>query len=86
MGKKDKLLKKAKNSPQNITFKELCSLARYADFEFSHNSGSHKFYKHPIAKVDRMNFQPDRGDKSKAKSYQVRQLIAAIEDFNLMED
>ena len=85
MSKKDKILKKAKDSPENLTFNELCSLAEYAGFEFRNQTGSHKIFKHPTIKK-MLNLQPDKNDKSKAKKYQIKQLVSYIEDFNLMED
>jgi predicted RNA binding protein YcfA (HicA-like mRNA interferase family) len=85
MGKKNKILTKAKKSPENITFNELCSLAEHAGFEFRNQTGSHKIYKHPTIKK-MLNLQPDKNDKSKAKKYQIKQLIAYIDDFNLMEN
>ena len=33
-----------------------------------------------------LNLQPDKNDKSKAKKYQIKQVVAYIDDFNLMED
>jgi predicted RNA binding protein YcfA (HicA-like mRNA interferase family) len=85
MGKKNKILTKAKKSPENLTFNELCSLAEHAGFEFRNQTGSHKIYKHPTIKK-MLNLQPDKNDKSKAKKYQIKQLIAYIDDFNLMEN
>ena len=85
MRKKEKNYKKAKESPENLTFSELCSLAEYAGFEFRNQTGSHKIYKHPTLKK-MLNFQPDKKDKSKAKKYQIKQLITLINDYNLMED
>ncbi len=84
MSKKDKILAKAKNSPGNLSFSELCTLAKHAGFEFRNQTGSHKIFKHPtIKKV--LNLQPDKNDRSKAKIYQTKQLVAIVEDFNLME-
>jgi predicted RNA binding protein YcfA (HicA-like mRNA interferase family) len=84
MGKKDKLYRKAKKSPGNLSFTEICSLAEHVGFEFRNQSGSHKIYKHP--KIKKMlNFQPDKKNKSKAKKYQAKQLVVIIEDNNLME-
>ena len=84
MVKKNKILSKAKSSPQNLTFNELCSLAEYAGFEFRNQTGSHKIFKNPTIKK-MLNLQPDKKDKSKAKKYQIKQLVAYIDDFNLME-
>lgn len=84
MGKKDKLYKKAKESPRNLTFSELCILAQYVGFEFRNQTGSHRVYKHPT--INKMiNLQPDKQDKSKAKKYQIKQLIAIIDDYTLMK-
>ena len=85
MGKKDKILAKAQSSPGNLSFNELCTLAKHAGFEFRNQTGSHKIFKHPTIKK-MLNLQPDKNDKSKAKIYQTKQLVAYIEDFNLMED
>ena len=52
MGKKDKLYRKAKESPENFSFTEICSLAEHVGFEFRNQSGSHKIYKHP--KIDEL--------------------------------
>jgi len=85
MSKKDKLLKKAKGSSENLSFNELCSLAEHAGFEFRNQTDSHKIFKHPTNKK-MLNLQPDKNDKSKAKEYQIKQLVAYIDDLNLMED
>ena len=80
MGKKEKLFAKAKNSPANLKFKELCLLAEFAGFKFRRQRGSHKIYKHPVYKA-MMNFQPE---EDSAKKYQVLQLIESIEEFNII--
>jgi len=84
MGKSNKILSKAKGSPENLTFNELCSLAEHAGFEFRNQTGSHKIFKHPTIKK-MLNLQPDKNDKGKAKKYQIKQLVSYIDDFNLME-
>jgi predicted RNA binding protein YcfA (HicA-like mRNA interferase family) len=84
MGKKEKLFEKAKNSAGNLRFEELCSLAEMVGFIFRNQKGDHKIYKHKNLKR-MMNFQPNR-DKSKAKIYQIRQLINFIEEFKLIGD
>lgn len=87
MSKKEKarqLLEKARTSPQNIRFEEVCKLAEYAGFFFARQEGSHKLYKHETTQ-SRMNFQPDKREKSKAKVYQVEQLVNAIDDHNLFD-
>lgn len=83
MGKKKKLFSKALNSPKNFPFKELCKLAEQCGFTLRGHGGSHKIYKHPTLKK-MMNFQPDKHDSSKAKSYQVKQLTDFIDEYNLI--
>jgi hypothetical protein len=78
MSKCDKLLEKAKNSPNNFSFAEICQLAECYSFEFQRQSGSHLIYEHPTLTIEQnrlMNFQDFKG---KAKPYQVKQLLKAI--------
>lgn len=79
MSKKKKLYQKAINSPANLSFKELCSLAEYAGFEFRNQAGSHKIYKHPVIN-EMINIQPEG---NKAKPYQVKQLLEIIDKHGL---
>jgi hypothetical protein len=88
MGKTEKLITKARSSPKNFRFDDLCLLAERVGFVFRNQSGSsHRTYSHSIFKEALMNFQPDKGDKSKAKPFQVKQLINFIDDHpSLAED
>jgi len=83
MSRKKKLYEKAKNSPANLRFEEACNLAVQVGFEFRNQSGSHKTYKHPKFKI-MINLQPDPKDKSKAKKYQVDQLVGYIDQYKLI--
>ncbi|CAN2042166.1 Toxin HicA [Candidatus Magnetomoraceae bacterium gMMP-15] len=89
MDKLKKLYIKAKNSPSNINFNDLCALAKKVGFIYKRQKGSHRLYKHAYLNHPklgmRMNFQPDNKDKNKAKAYQVRQLLEFIDYFNLFE-
>jgi hypothetical protein len=84
MAKCEKLLRKAKGSPNNLRFEELCQLAECYGWEFARQDGtSHAIYLHPsLGNVpgSMMNFQ---NRKSKAKRGQVKQLLDAIEEFDL---
>ncbi|MEM1042327.1 MAG: type II toxin-antitoxin system HicA family toxin [Bacteroidota bacterium] len=71
-----KLLDKARRAPNNFGFGDLEKLAVCAGFVFRRQSASHRIYRHPDAPSERLNLQP-RG--SKAKPYQVRQLLAFID-------
>ena len=78
MSKCDKLLEKARNSPNNFSFSDICYLAECHGFRFERQQGSHKIYKHPELLLSQnriMNFQNMRG---KAKPHEVRRLLRAI--------
>jgi hypothetical protein len=79
MSRCDKILEKAKNSPNNLSFDELCYLAECNGFIWRRTSGSHQIYENSnlLPKQNRnLNFQNVNG---KAKPYQVKQLLRAIE-------
>lgn len=77
-----KLLDKAARSPKNLKFEDLCALAECYGWVFQRQCGSHRIYIHPglgNAFGSMMNFQSRDG---KAKPFQVRQLLEAIEELN----
>jgi hypothetical protein len=78
--RKERLLEKAKASPHNLRFDELCKLAEEFGWVFERqNASSHKIYSNPNLSESNgrmMNFQSKHG---KAKLYQVKQLLDAIE-------
>ena len=83
MSKKEKIYSKAKASPNNISFDDLCSLAEDVGFiKRKSSSGSHRIYSHPEIRQSIMNFQ--RPSSGKAKPYQVRQLLSFIDENNLL--
>ncbi len=77
----EKLLEKARNSPNNLRFAELCKLAECYGWKPKKPKGtSHRLYVNPSLKPEqgrRQNFQPDGKN---AKEYQVKQLLESIED------
>ncbi len=80
MTKGAKLLKAARNRPNNLRFDELCQLAKACGFEWVHGTGSHRVYAREGV-VEILNFQPRKDGK--AKAYQVRQLLAIIKRYRL---
>ena len=65
-----------RRNPQGIRFRDLC---RVCDFYFGkarQGGSSHRVYKTPWQGDPRVNLQNDKG---KAKAYQVRQVLRAIE-------
>jgi hypothetical protein len=78
-----RLLEAARANPAGIRFAEMCALAECFGWTFSRQAGSHRLYKR---KGDQalMNFQEDRNGR--AKAYQVRQLVAAIDEIGVEGD
>lgn len=84
------LYNKARRSPNNYSFANLRKLAEAVGFKLrknvggGHKGGSHQFfYRHPLT-GGIMNFQ--RGSpKSKAKPYQIKQLLDHIDEYSLLE-
>lgn len=74
-----KLLKKALSSPANLRFEEACALARAFGFHLSRVSGSHHIFAHQSI-PELLNLQEVSG---KAKPYQIKQLLALVERYNL---
>jgi len=79
MSKKEKLIEKARQSPQNIAFDELKNLFQYSGFENKGQDGtSHVVY--------RLKYPPHTmypiqcGKCGKAKEYQVNWLIDWIDE------
>ena len=72
----DKLLEKMRQSPKNVRFGDLCSVCDHYFGEARQSGSSHRIYKTPWEGDPRVNIQNDRG---KAKAYQVRQVLKAIE-------
>lgn len=81
MGKRDKILRKARNNPRGLKFREACYLADAFGLVLDRQEGSHVLY---VAEGLRrpVNLQ-DRGGM--AKGYQVKQLLKALEDLGFIE-
>jgi hypothetical protein len=72
----DEIVAAMRHNPKGIRFQELCQVC---DFYFGmsrQTSGSHRIYRTPWAGDPRINIQNDNG---KAKAYQVRQVLKAID-------
>jgi predicted RNA binding protein YcfA (HicA-like mRNA interferase family) len=77
--KQQKLLQKALSSPANLRFEAACGLARAFGFHLSRVKGSHHIFAHEKVR-ELVNLQDVHG---KAKPYQVKQLLALVERYNL---
>ena len=91
MVKTENLYNKAKRTPNNFAFTDLIKLTEAVGFVHRKSAGGKKkggshqfFYRHPLI-GGIMNFQPGK-PKSKAKPYQIKQLLDYIEEHNLLEE
>ena len=77
-----KLLDQMRREPTNIRFDDLCKVGE-ANFGKPRQSGSsHNIFKTPWQGDPRINIQNDKG---KAKAYQVRQVLLAIDKLKDMQ-
>jgi hypothetical protein len=78
-----KRLDEARANVTSLRFGNLCALAECFGWVFIRQSGSHRMYKRTGSTL-LMNFQEDRNGR--AKPYQARQLLAAIDELSAPED
>jgi len=76
----DILLKMNRNS-KDVRFNELCSVCDFYFGKARQKSSSHRIYKTPWRGDPRINIQNDKG---KAKAYQVKQVLRAIDKLEVM--
>ena len=76
MGRYSKLLQSMKENPHNIRFSELVTLCTHYFGQPRNKGSSHWVFKTPWPGDPRVNIQKSKGGK--AKAYQVRQVLAAI--------
>lgn len=79
----EKLIKRMRGNPEDINFSDLCKVCEYYFGKPRHNSSSHCIYKTPWRGDPRLNIQNDKG---KAKVYQVRQVLKAIDKLGGQND
>jgi predicted RNA binding protein YcfA (HicA-like mRNA interferase family) len=75
-----KTLAKARNNPADVRFSDLLGLVVALGWQADRTSGSHQIFRHPLG-AERLNLQP--GKDGKAKPYQVRQILDAIDRHGL---
>jgi len=76
-------LKQFKNNPKDVKFSELCKLCDFYFGDARQSGSSHKVYKTPWRGDPRVNIQNSKG---KTKTYQVRQVLKAIERLEVEDD
>jgi hypothetical protein len=78
-----KILAELKNNPQNVNFTDLVKICTHYFGEPRQQGTSHCVYKMPWGGDPRVNIQSNKG---KAKPYQVRQVLDAIEKLVEIEE
>ena len=78
-----KILTRMNTNPKGVRFNELRKICEYFFGEPRQSGGSHFVYKTPWHGDPRVNIQNDKG---KAKAYQVRQVLQAIEKLKVNND
>jgi predicted RNA binding protein YcfA (HicA-like mRNA interferase family) len=76
MGQIEKLLNEIYKNPTNVKFTDLCRVCEHYFGKARQSGSSHRIYKTPWQGDPRVNIQNNKG---KAKAYQVKQVIKAIE-------
>ena len=76
MTKIDEIISRMMQNPKGIRFIDLCKVCDHFFGEPRQSAGSHQVYKTPWQGDPRINIQNDKG---KAKSYQVKQVLLALE-------
>ena len=79
MGRCEKIYEKAQASVSNLRFAEACKLAECFRFQYARQTASHVIFKYP-GWIGTLTLQDVNG---KAKGYQVRQLLNAVEELGL---
>lgn len=79
MPKIENILSQMRRSPNGIRFADLCRVCEHFFGEARQRKSSHRVYKTPWQGDPRVNIQNTKG---KAKSYQVKQVLKAIERLN----
>lgn len=76
MAKVEEILAKMRRNPKGVSFQDLCKVCDTYFGEARQTGSSHRIYKTPWQGDPRINIQNDKG---KAKAYQVKQVLLAIE-------
>ena len=76
MAKIEEIIAIMRQNSKGIRFNDLCKVCNYFFGEPRNSTGSHRVYKTPWQGDPRVNIQNDKG---KAKSYQVKQVLLALE-------
>lgn len=76
MGKVAEIVLQMRSNPRNVRFADLCLACDHYFGTARQRGSSHRIYKTPWQGDPRINIQNDKG---KAKAYQAKQVLKAIE-------
>lgn len=79
---REEVIQELKSNPQGVRFAELIKICDHFFGSPRQGRSSHMIYRTPWAGDPRINIQNDKG---KAKAYQVRQVIKALEKLGSVE-
>ena len=79
MSNLDQLIEQMRKNPKNIRFVDLIKVCKHYFGEPRQTGGSHTVFKTPWHGDPRINLQNDGG---KAKPYQVKQVLSALDKLN----
>ena len=79
----EKLLKQIKGNPKGVQFSDLCKICKHYFGKPRQSGSSHRIYKTPWQSDPRVNIQNKKG---KAKAYQAKQVLKAIERMEVEHD
>ncbi len=83
MSQIEKLLNGIFKNPANVKFIDLCKVCEFYFGKARQSGSSHRIYRTPWQGDPRVNIQNNKG---KAKTYQVKQVIKAIEKLEVEND
>ena len=78
----EKIIRRIKSNPNDVRFSDLSKICNYY-FGKGRQQSTHIIYKTPWSGDPRINIQNDKG---KAKTYQVKQVLNAIEKLEGQDD
>ncbi len=70
-------------SRTNVRFSDFERLVLWVGFGLVRQTGSHRIYQHTRVAEARLNLQPVKGE---VKPYQVKQFLALVEEYNLIDE
>jgi hypothetical protein len=80
MSRIEEILAQMKRNPKDVRFRDLCKVCDHYFGKARQGGSSHRVYRTPWQGDPRVNIQSKKG---KARAYQVRQVLKAIERLEL---